>query len=43
MSEVGGREVLVDIRSKSRQGASDLGQNAKRIERLKASILSKVN
>ena len=43
MSEVDGREVLVDIRSKSRQGASDLGQNAKRIERLKASILSKVN
>ena len=43
MSEVSGGEVLVDIRSKSRQGASDLGQNAKRIERLKASILSKVN
>ena len=43
MLKVGGGEVLIDIRSKSRQGASDLGQNAKRIERLKASILSKVN
>ena len=41
--KVGDGEGLVDIRSKSRQGASDLGQNAKRIERLKASILSKVN
>ncbi len=43
MIKVGSGEVLVDIRSKSRQGASDLGQNAKRIERLKASILSKIN
>ena len=43
MIKLGSKEVLVDIRSKSRQGASDLGINAKRIEKLKASILSKIN
>lgn len=41
MIVIGGGRILVDIRSKSRQGVSDLGENAKRIVKLKSSILSK--
>ena len=33
MTETDGAQVAVDVRSKSRVGKSDLGQNAKRIRR----------